>query len=52
MSYTKHKTIRWSVNQKNDCSIQISLICLAKDEEMRSKIEVEKIRPGRKLKNS
>ena len=41
------------MNPKNDCSIQISLICLAKEEEMRSKlIEVERVRPGRKLKNS
>ena len=34
ISYTKHTTLRWSVNPKNDSSLQINLICVTKDEEM------------------
>ena len=32
--------------------IQINLICMTKDEDMMSKIEVERIRPGHALKKS
>ena len=44
-------TIRSSVNPKGNCSIQINLICMTKDEEMMS-IEVERIRPDHALRNS
>ena len=52
MSYTKHKTIRWSVDPKNDSIIRINLICMTKDEDMMSKIELGRIRPGHALRNS
>ena len=45
-------TIRSSVNPKGNCSIQINLICMTKDEEMMSKIEVERISPDHALRNS
>ena len=52
MSYTNHKNIRWSVNPKNDFIIEINLVFMAKEEDMMSKIEVERIKPGHALKNS
>ena len=51
MSYTKHKSIRWSVNPKNDYIIEINLACMTKDEDIMNKIEVERIRPDHSLRN-
>ena len=45
-------TIRSSVNPKGNCNIQINLICMTKDKEMMSKIEVERISPDHALRNS